>query len=41
MQNCTQIAADLYYLGGNDRRLARFERAYPIPRGLSDNSDLR
>ncbi|HIZ00428.1 MAG TPA: FprA family A-type flavoprotein [Firmicutes bacterium] len=40
MQNCTQIAADLYYLGGNDRRLALFESAYPIPRGVSYNSYL-
>ena len=40
MQNCTQIAADLYYLGGNDRRLALIESAYPIPRGVSYNSYL-
>ena len=40
MQNCQELAAGLYYLGGNDRRLALFESAYPIPRGVSYNAYL-
>ena len=40
MQNCQEIAAGLYYLGGNDRRIALFESAYPVPRGVSYNSYL-
>ena len=38
MQNCQEIAAGLFYLGGNDRRIALFESAYPVPRGVSYNS---
>ena len=26
------ITRDLYWIGGNDRRLALFESAYPVPR---------
>jgi len=38
---CTQkITNDLYWLGASDRRLAMFENAYPIPRGISYNSYL-
>ncbi len=40
MQNVTEISEDLYYLGGNDRRLALFESAFPVPRGVSYNSYL-
>ncbi len=40
MQNVTEIAKDLYYLGGNDRRIALFESAFPVPRGVSYNSYL-
>ena len=40
MHNCIRITDDLYYLGGNDRRLALFESAYPIPRGVSYNAYL-
>ena len=40
MQNTIRIAEDLTYLGGNDRRLALFESAYPVPRGVSYNSYL-
>ena len=40
MHNCVRIADDLYYLGGNDRRIALFESAYPVPRGVSYNSYL-
>ena len=40
MQNVIKVQKDLYYLGGNDRRLALFESAIPIPRGVSYNSYL-
>ncbi len=40
MQNTIRIAEDLTYLGGNDRRLALFESAYPVPRGVSYNAYL-
>ena len=32
------VTEDLYWIGGNDRRLALFENVYPIPRGVSYNS---
>lgn len=32
------IKDDLFWVGGSDRRLAMFENAYPIPRGISYNS---
>ena len=35
-----QIAQDLFWVGGNDRRLALFESRFPIPRGISYNSYL-
>ncbi|MDD4010767.1 MAG: FprA family A-type flavoprotein [Sphaerochaetaceae bacterium] len=34
------IAEDLYYVGSSDRRLERFENAYPVPDGMSYNSYL-
>lgn len=34
------ITEDLYWIGGNDRRLALFENVYPIPRGVSYNAYL-
>ncbi len=40
MHNVTQIGEELFFLGGNDRRLALFESAYPVPRGVSYNSYL-
>ena len=40
MYNCQELAAGLWYLGGNDRRIALFESAYPVPRGVSYNSYL-
>ncbi len=33
-----KITDDMYWIGGNDRRLALFENVYPIPRGVSYNS---
>ena len=35
-----KIAEDLYWVGGNDRRLALFENVYPIPDGVSYNAYL-
>lgn len=34
------VTEDLYWVGANDHRLALFENAYPIPRGISYNSYL-
>jgi flavorubredoxin len=33
-----KIDEDLYWIGGNDHRLALFENIHPIPRGVSYNS---
>ena len=33
-----RLTDDLYWIGGSDRRLALFENAFPIPRGISYNS---
>ncbi len=39
--NCVRrIADDLLYIGGNDRRLAKFENLFPLPRGIAYNSYL-
>lgn len=35
-----RIKDDLYWVGGIDRRLALFENAFPIPRGISYNAYL-
>lgn len=35
-----KISQDMYWIGGNDRRLSLFENVYPIPRGVSYNSYL-
>lgn len=35
-----KVTEDLYWIGGNDRRLALFENIHPIPRGVSYNSYL-
>ncbi len=40
MHNEIKINDSLYYLGGDDRRLALFENRYPIPDGISYNSFL-
>lgn len=38
---CTRnVTEDLFWVGGNDRRLALFEGVYQIPRGVSYNSYL-
>ncbi len=39
--NCARrITDDLWYIGGSDRRLAKFENQFPLPRGISYNSYL-
>lgn len=39
--HCTRkVTNDIYWVGGNDRRLALFENLFPIPRGVSYNSYL-
>lgn len=35
-----KVTEDLYWIGGNDRRLELFENIHPIPRGVSYNSYL-
>lgn len=36
---CTKnITEDLFWIGGNDRRLALFENIFPVPNGVSYNS---
>lgn len=35
-----KITDDLYWVGGNDRRLELFENMFPIPKGVSYNSYL-
>lgn len=35
-----EIAENLYWIGGNDRRIALFENVYPVPEGVSYNSYL-
>lgn len=38
MYNVIKIQEELSYVGGSDRRIALFESAYPVPRGVSYNS---
>lgn len=33
-----KVIEDMYWVGGSDRRLALFENAFPIPRGISYNA---
>ena len=40
MRQFKKITEDMYWIGGNDRRLALFESVFPIPRGVSYNSYL-
>jgi flavorubredoxin/flavin reductase (DIM6/NTAB) family NADH-FMN oxidoreductase RutF len=40
MYQIKQIREDVFWVGGNDRRLALFENVYPIPNGVSYNSYL-
>ena len=39
--HCVQkVSEKIYWVGGNDRRLERFENMFPIPKGVSYNSYL-
>ncbi len=40
MHQVKELKKDLFWVGGNDRRLALFENVYPIPNGVSYNSYL-
>ena len=40
MYNIRKVTENLYWVGGNDRRLALFENIHPIPEGVSYNSYL-
>lgn len=40
MHGLRQVCDDLYWVGGNDRRLRLFENIHPLPRGVSYNSYL-
>ncbi len=40
MQNVKKITPDLFWVGASDRRIARFENMYPVPRGVSYNAYL-
>ena len=40
MKNTMRVTEDLYYIGASDRRIALFESAFPVPRGVSYNSYL-
>ncbi|MBR5536987.1 MAG: (2Fe-2S)-binding protein [Clostridia bacterium] len=35
-----QVCEDIYYVGASDRAADRFEKQYPVPRGMSFNSYL-
>ena len=38
MHHAISIREDLFWVGGNDRRLTLFENVFPIPRGVSYNA---
>ncbi|MBO5068896.1 MAG: FprA family A-type flavoprotein [Roseburia sp.] len=40
MYNVRKVTEDIIWIGASDRRLARFENIFPIPRGVSYNSYL-
>lgn len=40
MENIRKVTEDIIWIGASDRRLALFENAFPIPRGVSYNSYL-
>ncbi len=40
MHNAVRINENLYWIGGNDRRLSLFESAFPVPNGISYNAYL-
>lgn len=38
MQTAVPVAENLYWIGGNDRRISLFEGLFPVPRGMSYNA---
>ena len=38
MNNIKKVTEDIYWIGGSDRRLERFENIFPIPEGVSYNN---
>ena len=40
MNNLTEIAPCIYYVGANDRKTHKFEALWPLPYGVSYNSYL-
>ena len=38
MNTIREVTDDIYWIGGNDHRLALFENIFPIPKGVSYNS---
>ena len=38
MYNYISITDDVFWIGGNDRRISLFENAFPVPNGVSYNS---
>ena len=40
MDHIREVTQGVYWVGGSDRRLARFENLFPIPRGVSYNAYL-
>ena len=38
MKGFREVTKDIYWIGGSDRRLERFENIFPIPEGVSYNS---
>jgi flavorubredoxin len=40
MYNVYEISPEIYLVGGNDRRLERFENMFPLPNGVAYNSYL-
>lgn len=40
MYNVREVTKDLYWVGGNDRKITRFENIHPVPEGISYNSYL-
>ena len=40
MYDARALTEDLYWIGGNDRRLSLFENVYPVPAGVSYNAYL-
>lgn len=40
MHNVYEISSNMYWIGGNDRRIERFENMFPLPNGVAYNSYL-